>query len=690
MKINTEKTEPEPVITGKAKTVTTGNLKLPDNMETSGHLQAPFYILVLATLGVVYGDIGTSPLYAIKECFHGTHGIELSKANILGVLSLVFWSLTMVVSVKYISFVMMADNHGEGGIFALLALIPTDKRISKQTRTFVVIAALLGASLLYGDGVITPAISVLSAIEGLEVATAAAKPFTVPLTCLVLFALFLFQYKGTGSVGKVFGFVMVFWFSTIAVLGFAQIFQNPHVLYSINPYYAIDFFFRNHITGFVVLGAVVLCITGGEALYADMGHFGRRPIQVSWFAFVFPALLINYLGQGALLLNHPETVENPFFGMVPKVLIVPMVILATTATIIASQALISGAFSLTKQAIQLGFFPRLNIIHTSEHTEGQIYLPFVNKALMLGCIATVLIFRESTNLASAYGIAVTANMVLTSIVFYIVTTKTWNWPTRKALPLIIFFLAFDITYFLSNIIKVLDGGWFPLGMASVILILMFTWRDGRAELARRIREKRLPVYLMPDGTATLKSIPGTSHLIEPGQTINSSFLPIELLTGELANSLERIPGTAVFMTVSLKSIPPVMLHYLRHIKILHEEVILLSIKSKDIPYVTNPEEFIEINEVGFGFFQVVAQYGFMQIPNVPEILKRVKEMGLNIDIDDITYFLGREALVLTRKSKMMRWKKGLFAFLSRNAQSATNFFNIPPDNVVELGMQIEL
>ncbi len=665
----------------------------PKNLEFSEkqeHSNAPFYVLALAALGVVYGDIGTSPLYAIKECFHGTHGIELSQANIMGVLSLVFWSLTMVVSLKYISFVMKANNHGEGGIFALLALIPTDKNISKQTRSFVVIAALLGASLLYGDGVITPAISVLSAIEGLEVATAAAKPFTVPLTCLVLFTLFYFQYKGTGNVGKVFGLITLAWFITISILGITQIAKNPHVLVSINPVYAYNFFAHNHWHGFVVLGAVVLCITGGEALYADMGHFGRKPIQFSWFTIVFPALLLNYFGQGALLLNHPEAASNPFYGMVPKFLIIPMVILATSATIIASQALISGAFSLSKQAIQLGFFPRLNIVHTSEHTEGQIYMPFVNKALMIGCIVTVLGFRESSNLAAAYGIAVTANMVLTSIVFFIVITKTWNWSYRKALPLIIFFLVFDLAYFGSNIIKVWDGGWFPLVMAAIILILMLTWRDGRAELAKRIREKRPPVYLMPDGTATLKSIPGTSHLIEPGQTITTAFLPIELLTGEMVKTLDRIPGTAVFMTVSLKSIPPVMLHYLRHIKVLHEKVIFLSIKSKDIPYVTNPNELIEINEVGFGFFQVVAHYGFMQIPNVPEIIKRVQEMGLNINTDDITYFLGREALVITKRPKMMKWKKGLFAFLSRNSQSATNFFNIPADNVVELGMQIEL
>jgi KUP system potassium uptake protein len=654
------------------------------------HGKASTIFLAFAALGVVYGDIGTSPLYAIKECFHGIHSIALNHQNVLGVLSLVFWSLTMVVGIKYITFIMRADNHGEGGIFALLALTPTDtEKISARTRSIVVFAALLSASLLYGDGIITPAISVLSAVEGLEVATNAAEHLTVPLTCLILFGLFMFQKKGTSNIGRVFGPVMVLWFFTISFLGIIQILRFPDVLAAINPLFAIRFFTANHYPAFVVLGSVVLCITGGEALYADMGHFGRRPIRISWFFFVFPALLLNYFGQGALLLHHPELAPNPFYGLVPKFFIVPMVILATSAAIIASQALISGAFSVTRQAIQLGFFPRLNIIHTSAHTEGQIYIPFINKAMMIGCIGIVLAFKESSRLAAAYGIAVTTDMVLTSTVFFFVITRTWNWPLRKAIPLVGFFLVFDLLYFSSNLLKFWDGGWFPVLLALIIFNVMLTWRDGRIELAKKIRSTRMPLYRAPDGTTSLKHIPGTTQLFEPSQHMSTSWLPIELITGEMVGSMERVPGTAVFMTVSLKSIPPVMLHHLNHNHVLHEKVILLSIKSKPVPTLSL-NDTLEVTEIGYGFFQIVAFYGFMQTPNVMEIMKKAEEFGLSIDPETTTFFLGREALLLSDKSRMKRWRKSLFAFMSRNAQTATTYFNIPPSRVIEIGMQIEL
>ncbi len=650
------------------------------------------WLLSLGALGVVFGDIGTSPLYAIRECFHGVHAIALNQLNIYGVLSLAFWSLTIVVCIKYLVFVMRADNHGQGGMFALLALIPTDKkRISKQTRSVVVLAALLGSSLLYGDGVITPVISVLSAVEGLKVATHAAEPITVPLTCFILFCLFNVQKHGTSIIGRIFGPVMVTWFSVLAVLGVVNILKNPGVLAALNPYFAYQFFSANQLHGVLVLGSVVLCITGGEALYADMGHFGRRPIQRAWFLFVFPALILNYFGQGALLLTDPSKVTNPFYGMVPTMLIFPMVALATAATVIASQALISGVFSITRQGIQLGFFPRLKIIHTSEHTEGQIYIPTINKAMMISCIAIVLAFKESTRLAAAYGTAVTADMVLTSIVFFFVLTRAWNWPIYKAIPLIGFFLCFDLSYFGANLLKFWDGGWFPVLVAIIVLNVMLVWRDGRAILGQQIKASRVKEMATSNLSAlSVQSIHGTAQLVDSLSSGNSSSLPLELLLGEmLPNSLERVSGTAVFMSVSLKGIPPVLLHHLKHNQVLHEQVVLLSIKSIDVPVVRGENKF-EVKEIGYGFFQIIALYGFMETPNVPDILKQSGEQGLNTNPESTTYYLGRETLIDAGKSGMMPWRKALFAFMSRNAQPATAYFSIPPSRVVELGMQIEL
>jgi KUP system potassium uptake protein len=651
------------------------------------------WLLALGALGVVFGDIGTSPLYALRECFHGKHAIELNQLNIYGVLSLAFWSLTIVICIKYLVFVMRADNHGEGGMFALLALIPTDKkRISKQTRSVVVLAALLGASLLYGDGVITPAISVLSAVEGLKVATSAAAPVTVPVTCIIIFCLFNLQKQGTALIGRIFGPVMITWFSVLAILGLINIFKHPGILDAVNPVYAFQFFTVNQFHAFLILGSVVLCITGGEALYADMGHFGRKPIQLAWFIFVFPALILNYFGQGALLLTDPSKVANPFYGLVPKIMIFPMVCLATAATVIASQALISGVFSITRQGIQLGFFPRLKIIHTSEHTEGQIYIPTINKAMMISCLGIVLAFKDSSRLAAAYGTAVTADMVLTSTVFFFVITRAWNWPLYRAIPLVGFFLCFDLAYFSANLLKFWDGGWFPVMIALTILNVMLVWRDGRAILGQQIKSSRAKEMATSNLSAlSLHSVPGTAPLPDPNNPVNTGGgLPLELLLGEmLPNSLERVSGTAIFMSVSLKGIPPVLLHHLKHNQVLHEQVVLLSIKSIDVPVVRG-ENKIEVKEIGYGFFQIIALYGFMETPNVPDILKQSVEQGLIAPPDSTTYYLGRETLIDAGKSKMRPWRKTLFAFMSRNAQPATAYFSIPPSRVVELGMQIEL
>ncbi|GIW22205.1 MAG: putative potassium transport system protein kup 1 [Candidatus Sericytochromatia bacterium] len=646
--------------------------------------------LALTSLGVVYGDIGTSSLYAIKECFNGIHAISLNELNVLGILSLAFWSLTIIISLKYITFVTKADNHGEGGMFALLALIPISKaKLGNLKSRFIIFCGLLGASLLYGDGVITPTISVLSAIEGLEIATETAKDFTVILTCLILFTLFYFQKQGTTKIGKVFSPIMFLWFSTLFIIGLINLINNPLVLNAINPYYAILFFINNTFSGFIILGSVVLCITGGEALYADMGHFGRKPIKLSWFSFVYPSLILNYFGQGALILKDSSTVNNPFYNMVPKSFVIPMVILSTMATIIASQALISGIFSITRQAIQLGYLPRLNIVHTSEETEGQIYIPFVNKLMMIACILVVLTFKESSKLAAAYGMAVTTDMVLTSILFFFVLYKTWKWNIYKSILLVSFFLIFDLSYFLANILKFFDGGWFPLTIALTILFIMQTWREGREILGKRIKALKLHSIPTTNLSALSTQIKGTGPLTESLVNNESIGLPIEELVKQLTyNIVTRVYGNAVFMTVSLKGIPPVLLHHIKHNQVLHERVILMSIKSVDIPYVK--ENRLEIRDIGCGFYQLIALYGFMETPNVIDILKSANELGFNIDIEETTFYLGRESIIDTGKIKLSKIKKELFIFMSRNAQSATAYFSIPPSRVVEIGMQIEI
>ncbi len=616
------------------------------------------FLLAFGSIGVVFGDVGTSPLYTIKECFHGKHAIAPDPANILGVLSLVFWSLTIVVSIKYVTFILRADNRGEGGIFALLGLLTASgKTVSAKLKTALMFSGIIGAGLLYGDGVITPAISVLSAVEGLEVATKAATPFVMPLTCFVLVLLFLLQHHGTEHIGRLFGPIMVIWFLAIAGFGLIRITEEPQVLLAVNPVYALDFFTRNSTHGIIVLGSVVLCITGCEALYADLGHFGKNAIRLSWLGFVCPALLCNYFGQGALLLVHPAMNVNPFYGIVPRVLLYPMVGLATVATVIASQALISGAFSLTQQAVQLGFCPRIHIVHTSSDIQGQIYIPFVNYALMVACLGVVVGFKESSGMAGAYGIAVTATMIITSFLYFLVLTHYWNWSLTKAILLVGIFIVFDLAYFGGNLFKITDGGWFPLLVAALIAIAMTTWKKGREELQRKLIGVRFP---------------------------------IDLFLAELPkSSLPRVPGTAVFMTLSPVGTPPTLLHNVKHNHVLHEKVVLLSITSTDIPFVPHKEQ-IKLEDLGQGFYRVEAFFGFMQKPNVPQIMNMLAPYGLVTDPMTTTFYLGRETLLTEGKSKMMRWRKEIFAFMSKNAGNPTAYFGIPANRVVELGTQIEL
>lgn len=658
---------------------------------SSSRVTTSLGVLILGAVGVVYGDIGTSPLYALKECFHGPHAIALTPANIMGVLSLIFWSLMLVITLKYLTFVMRADNRGEGGIFALLALVNSKSPPLRPVFAGgVILAALAGASLLYGDGVITPAISVLSAVEGLSLAVPAAAAFTVPLTCLILVALFLIQRHGTTTIGHLFGPIMVLWFLSLAVLGGVQVWQHPQVLAAMNPWYALHFFMTNHWAGFVILGSVVLCITGGEALYADMGHFGRRAIRLSWYLFVCPALLLNYFGQGALLLHRPEAASNPFFGLAPDVLLIPLVILATMAAVIASQALISGIFSLARQAIQLGFFPRLQIVHTSSATEGQIYVPLINYSLMAACVTVVLIFQESSRLAAAYGIAVTANMVLTSIVFFAVLRHSWSWSLWKSVPLVGFFLALDMAYLGANLTKFADGGWFPTVVAALVLTLFLTWRDGRRELGKRMAEATLPLYYEADGSLSLQPQAGTGRLFLPKQHLPVANLSVHFLTSELMENVVRVPGTAVFMAVSAQHLPTVLVHHLKLNHMLHEQVILLSVQFRDQPFVA-AEEQLEVTKLSAGVYQVVAWYGFMQTPDVTALMAREQGFELPVIPENTTYFLGHQTL-MTRQAfgQMARWRKLLFAFMSRNANPATLYFRLPSERVIEIGMQIEL
>ncbi|MDO9016472.1 MAG: potassium transporter Kup [Deltaproteobacteria bacterium] len=617
--------------------------------------------LSLGALGVVYGDIGTSPLYAVKECFAPAHGVAPTVENVLGVLSLIVWSLVLVVAVKYVTFILRADNQGEGGVLSLLALVTSRQEMAdrdrSRSRAVIVVLGLFGAALLYGDGVITPAISVLSAVEGLEVATTSVHPFIVPITVLILVGLFLVQKRGTAGIGAVFGPATLVWFVSIAAAGLPWIARRPEVLGAVNPVHAVRFFLEHRGHGFLLLGSVVLCITGGEALYADMGHFGRKPIRWAWYGVVFPALLCNYFGQGAVLIERGEAVRaNPFFGLLAGPLVYPMVAVATVATVVASQALISGAFSLTQQAVQLGYCPRVTIVHTSGSAEGQIYIPEVNRILMVACIALVVIFRESTHLAAAYGIAVTGTMSITSVLFYQLT-RQWKWALWKSVSLVAVFLALDLAFLAANVVKITDGGWLPLAMAAGVFVVMTTWKKGRRTLGHHIIANTLPTELFLSDVETTQP--------------------------------HRVKGTAVFMTSNPDGAPPVLLHHFKHNKVLHEQVILLSVQTKHVPEVPAAQR-LTIKDLGQGFWQVTATYGFMETPNVLECLTLCNARGLPVDPQAASFYLGRETLLTSGRSSMARWRKVLFAILSRNARPANMFFNIPPNRVVELGTQIEL
>jgi KUP system potassium uptake protein len=615
-------------------------------------------ILSLTALGVVYGDIGTSPLYAVKEAFKPEYGLAMNATNIYGLLSLIVWALILVVSVKYVAFILRADNKGEGGVLALLALVlQRQHRTADRRRRAVLIAlGLFGGAFLYGDGIITPAISVLSAVEGLKVATPGLRHFVVPLAFGIIAMLFYYQHKGTARVGRLFGWVMLAWFISIAALGVREIMREPHTLLALNPWYAIRFFIDHPTSSFVVLGAVVLVMTGGEALYADMGHFGRRPIRIVWFGLVLPALLLNYFGQGALLLRNPAAIENPFYLLAPGFFLVPLLIIATSAAVVASQALISGAFSLTQQAVQLGYTPRVSIVHTSAQEAGQIYIPEVNKALALGTLVLVGAFGSATALGATYGVAVTGTMAITTILFAYVTRQRWGWPKWKAGVFLAFFLAIDVTFFAANLLKVPHGGWVPLAVAGGVYILMSTWKRGRELLNRILKQGSLPMDLFLADVAKRKP--------------------------------HRVAGTAIFMTSASEGAPIVLLHHLKHNKVLHEQVVLMSVQTLEVPEVPRDRR-LSIHELGHGFFRVVARFGFMETPNIPQILAVCSQRGLAMRPNETSFFLGRERLIVGGSFPMARWRKKLFVFLSRNARSATEYFGIPPNRVVELGAQIE-
>lgn len=625
---------------------------MSQSQDNRKHLTA----LTIGALGVVFGDIGTSPLYALKEVFRGSHPVAASPENVLGILSIIFWILIFTVAVKYLTFVMRADNRGEGGTLALLSIISRSDNSANSRRIVLISLGLFGTSLLYGEGMITPAISVLSAVEGIEVATPALKSFVVPLTIAILVPLFLVQRHGTSRMGALFGPVTLIWFASIAITGIAGIIGHPQVLSAVNPLYAIGFFVKNGFSSILVLGAVVLVITGVEALYADMGHFGIKPIRTGWYSVVFPALLLNYFGQGALLISNPD-VKNPFYELVPLWGLFPMVGIASLATVIASQALISGSFSLTRQAVQLGYLPRVTIGHTSERTAGQIYIHEVNTFLMIACIGLVLGFQESTNLASAYGMAVVGTMMITTTLFYIVAREKWKWSALRAGSLAALFWTIEVPFFGANIVKFVHGAWFPLAVAVCIYTLMMTWKIGRKRLTENLKTKAFPLELF-------LSDPSISKLV-------------------------RVPGTAVFLTGNPEGIPTTLLHHIKHNKMLHERLILLSILTEEIPRVPENER-VKLTKLGEGFYRIVARYGFMENPNISDLFRNEKVRELDVRFAVTTFYLGRETLIATGKTKMSRWRIKIFSFMSRNALDATAFFGIPPGRVVELGMQVEL
>lgn len=613
--------------------------------------------LCLTTLGVVYGDIGTSPLYALRECFAGSHHVPVTGANVLGVLSLIFWSLVVVVTLKYHVYVLKMDNRGEGGILALVALLRPGRGGAGARLPLMVLLGLFGAALLYGDGIITPAISVLSAVEGLEVATPVLSAYVVPVTVAILIALFLVQKHGTARVGTAFGPVMLVWFGSIGALGLAGVIREPGVLAAVNPLHAVRFFGEHGALGLLVLGSVFLVATGGEALYADMGHFGERPIQIDWFLLVGPALLLSYFGQGALLLGDPAAVENPFYRLAPAWALFPLVGLATAATVIASQAVISGAFSLTRQAVQLGYLPRVGIVHTSAREIGQIYIPSVNWLLAAATIALVMAFRRSTHLAAAYGVAVTSTMVITTVLAYRVSRHRLGWSAPAAIAVTAGFLFVDLAFFGANVVKVLQGGWLPLAVAGAVFAVMTTWVAGRRMLRERLTERMLPI---------------------------ASFVEDVARHPEM-----RVPGTAVFLSGAAGRTPPSLLHNVKHNRVLHERVVLLTVLTEEEPFVTE-EERATVADLGHGFFTVTLRFGYMETPDVPGALQGIRVPGLTFGPATTSYFLGRETVLANGRPGPARCRARLFAALARNAQPATAYFNLTPNRVVELGSQVEI
>lgn len=613
--------------------------------------------LALAALGVVYGDIGTSPLYSVKEIFGNPHHpVPITPDNVLGILSVVSWALILVVTGKYVSLVMRADNRGEGGIMALMALALRDSKKGAQ-RNFILMLGLFGAALFYGDGVVTPAISVLSAVEGLEVITPAFKPYIIPFALIILVGLFFIQRHGTASIGKLFGPVMLLWFATLAVLGATNIVAAPGVFQALNPAWGISFFIANPMLGFFSLGAVVLVLTGGEALYADMGHFGRQPIQLAWYCIALPALLINYFGQGALLLSDPTAVQNPFFLLAPGWAMYPLVMLSTAATVIASQAVISGAFSITQQAVLLGYFPRLSVLHTSESEMGQIYLPAINWVLLVAVIALVLGFESSSNLAAAYGIAVTGTMLITNLLAFVVVRKQWGWRSWQAVACLLPFVLIDTGFFTANSLKIADGGWFPLVFGLAVYAVLSTWKRGYALMNEKLG----------------------------GDTLDLGLFIDSLSLGGAA----RVPGTAVFLTTRPQGVPRALLHSLKHYKAIHERMMIVNIQFFDVPYVPDIDR-VEVHALGENFWRITVQYGFKEEPDLPAALELCDHFGLEFDWMDTSFFLNHETLLPKHGKEMAYWRVLLFAVMFRNSNSFANYFKIPSNRVVELGTQVEM
>ena len=632
----------------------------PGSAHTRARSPKELSALALGALGVVYGDIGTSPLYALRECVNtgvGGHGVPPTPENVLGLLSLVVWALVLVVSLKYLLFVLRADNQGEGGILTLFSLVESSGNGKRKPPRALLLLGLLGAGLLVGEGMITPAVSVFGAVEGIEGRVPELEPLIVPLTVGIIVALFAVQRRGTGRIGRAFGPVMVVWFLALAVSGVGGILHEPSVLAALNPLWGARFLIDSGWVGFWILGSVVLVITGTEALYADLGHFGREPIRAAWFAVVLPALILNYFGQGAILLRDPGAADNPFYALAPGWTLYPMLALATAAAVIASQALISGVFSLSRQAVQLGYWPRTRIVHTSAREAGQIYVPDVNWALMVACVVIAVSFGGSSALAAAYGISVTGTMIITSLLFAYVALVRFRWKPQAIAALLALFLVMDVSFFSANVVKFFHGGWLPLAIGGLVFTVMTTWRAGRDALA---------------GSREMRSLPLDLFLADVGVT-----RPI------------RVPGTAVVMSGTADGVPVVLLHHFKHNRTLHDRVVLLTITTDRRPRVPLSER-VKLEELGQNFFRVSARVGFMQDANVPALLDEARTLGLEIDVEQASYFLGRESLLTTGPAKLARWRKALFAFLSRNARPATQFFGLPPNRVVEMGAQVEL